>query len=776
MITALSRKLRADIISNSIQFALIWAVLTLSAMLLLISILLLTSTQNPWDRTFKETNGPHLWVVSHQFDLDFTPITRDPAVVEHSKVIFSLAENPIVIGDEKQDVFLYGMDEIPLVASPLLAEGRWLDPTSSDEIVLDFSLARFFDFHTGDMITILAADGTLDLKVVGLAVTAHWFPYNEITKDVSPGVGYITQSTLEEIQPNPNFWYSVMGLRINEPDDSKEFGNYVHEVFPGKLRTVLDWQYVKENAALANTLNGMFMGLFSILGLVAVGMIIFNTIGGQVLSQYRNIGLLKAIGFTPIQVTLIFLCEHLLIGLFASVVGIALGLIFAPNLINTLAENLNTAPPDIYMPGPIVLVIVLVELTVGLTTLVPAWQGGQIGTVQAITVGYRRYHRNISLLARLSSWLRFPTAVTVGVKDTFSNSLRSTVAIISLSLTVLIAMTAVGAKTTADYLANNRAYFNGTSADVKVVRNFIPLSIVEEEILSRAEVVDYYQESSLWGQAPGRSDQPIVVRLLQGNYDNFDFLIKEGRMISFPGEAVMGFAVLDLLNASVGDTVDIQVEGNPVTVTIVGRHIENFNLNKVIITSVETYQRQVQSDIQPQIFYLRLDDYSKADALRKEWLEQSQGLINVSVITDQPLASVVQLVSLIISLSVILMIVAGANLMSTSLLNIQERVRDFGILKSLGFTPAQIVWSVVVGAVTIVLFAVLIGYTLGMRLMIWFVSQVGIQIGAGPDFYRIDWGGMMILLPALILLAVISSLLPAVRASKLEVVEALRYE
>jgi len=53
---------------------------------------------------------------------------------------------------------------------------------------------------------------------------------------------------------------------------------------------------------------------------------------------------------------------------------------------------------------------------------------------------------------------------------------------------------------------------------------------------------------------------------------------------------------------------------------------------------------------------------------------------------------------------------------------------------------------------------------------------VGIQIGAGPDFYRIDWGEMAILLPALIILAVTSSLLPAIRASKLDVVKALQYE
>jgi putative ABC transport system permease protein len=776
MLSTFWRMLRADIKSNKLQFGLIWSVLVLSAMLLLISLLMLNSTNDPWNRTFEETNGPHLWVVSHQYDLDFTPLIEDPAVSQTTGVMMALAENPMVIGDEKYNIYLYGMDTPPPVAHPLLAAGRWLDPNTPDEVVLDFSLANFYDIQVGDSITILAAEGEQDLTVVGFAVTAHWFPYNEVTKDVSPGVGYISQDTLSAIQPNPDYWYSVLGLRLNDPETSQEFSGQVFEEFPGKLRTVVDWKFIKENAALASTLNGMFMGLFSIMGLAAVGLIIFNTIGGQVLSQYRSIGLLKAIGFKPRQVTAIFLFEHLAIGFFASLVGIALGLAVAPYLVNTLAENLNTTPPNIYAAAPIILVVLLVELTVAIATLIPAWQGGKIDTVQAITVGYRQHHHRTSKLAQLASWLHMPTIIRMGIKDTFSRPLRTVLAIFSLLLTVLVAMTAIGSQTTINFLANNRVYFNGTSADMKVMRNFVPAEFVEDQILSEPQVIDYYEESDLWGQAPGFSEQPLAVRILRGAYQNFDFQIKEGRMISSPDEAVVGFAVLDLIGAAVGDTVEIQADGHPLTLEIVGRNAENYNMSNVVMISSETYLEQVGIDIAPMSYNLKLADNSMAEDLRKEWLEKSQGELTVSVVTEEPLASVLQLNSLIISLATILMVVAGANLMSTSLLSIRERVRDFGIQKAIGFTPNQIAISVVVSAVTISIVALLLGITLGLKLMAWFISQVGIQIGSGPDFYIIDWGGMSLLLPILVLLAIFSSLLPAVRAARLQVVDALRYE
>ena len=776
MTTALWRKLRADIMTNKLQFLLIGGVLILSAMLLTVSLLVMSSADQPWDRTFVATNGPHLWVVSHQYDLDFSPLTQNPAISESTDVILALTGNPLVLGDEKISIFLYAMDELPQVAHPLIAEGHWLEPANADEIVLDFSLAKFYDFQVGDKVTILGTGGNHTLTVVGLAVTAHWFPYNEITKDVSPGVAYLSLRTMESLQPDPRSWFSVVGLRLKEPDTSKAMVDQVYDLFPGKLRSVVEWQYVKENATLANTLNAMFMGLFSMLGLVAVGMIIFNTIGGQVLSQYREIGLLKTVGFSPRQVTLLFLVEHLAIGLVAAVLGILLGLAIAPGLVRTMAENLNTTPPSIYTPAPLIGILFLIELAVGLATWLPAWQGGRIDTVQAITVGYRSRHPRVSRLGQAAGWLRLPAVIVLGVKDTFSRPLRAVLAIASLLLTVLVAMTAIGAQTTTDHLARNRFYFNGTTADLRLVRNFVSQEMISAEILSRPEVVDYYEELIVYGQAPGHGDQPIMVRLLQGNYSTFGFQIKAGRMIAAPGEAVMGYAVFEMLDVQIGDSIEILVEGEPIRLTLVGRHAENLFLNNVIITSLDTYQKQVASNVQPNTYYLRLNNYGKAEELRREWLDQFQGLINVSVVQEKPVASVVQLKNLIVVMAVILMLVAAANLMSTSLLSIRERLRDFGIQKTLGLTPAQIAASVVVGTVLITLIALLIGVTLGMVVMESFIRQVGVAIGAGPDFYLIHWGGISLLLPILLVVAVVSSMLPAMRAARLEVTEALSYE
>jgi putative ABC transport system permease protein len=668
------------------------------------------------------------------------------------------------------------MDQPPEVAHPLLAEGRWLEPSNLDEIVLDFSLARYYDFEIGDHVEVLGNPGLHELEIVGLAVTAHWFPYDDITKDIAPAVAYISQATLGEIQPDSNFWYGAIGLRLANPEQSNQFAEQLYQMYPLQLQSVLEWRWVQENATLANTLNVMFMGLFSILGLIAVGLIIFNTIGGQILSQYRDIGLLKAIGMTPGQVTRLFLTEHLVIGLAASILGTLTGLFVAPVIISPLAENLNTVAPNVLDPALIVFVIVTVEFAVLISTLLPAWRGGGIDTIQAITIGYRRSHNTPSRLARMAAWLRLPPVFVLGVKDTFSRPLRTNMAILGLAMTSIIAIMAVQANATASELSKNKVYFNGTSAEVRVRRHFVPHPTIQDEIIESDAVQAWYGELSVFGTSPENIDQPIFFRFVTDGYQAFDFQLKEGRMFENPGEAIAVYGALESLEAEIGDTVNLIVDGAPVQLTIVGRYIEGFNTGNVIISSFDTYQQQVDPQALPKVYYLNFVGQSPRDELMDSWRNRFEGTVDIEYISEEPQASLSQFVALLTGLGLIMTVVTGANLMSTSVLSIRERVRDFGIQKSVGVTPTQIAVGVAVGTILIAILGLILGTYIGVTFMSDFIGNVGIQLGIGTDFYNLKWSWIAGLIPFMASLAVLSSLWPAVRAARMQVVEALHYE
>lgn len=772
MLRILIRKAWADLKSNRLQHLLIFLILMVSTATLTISLVVAKSANDPWQEIFAETNGPHVWLVGSDSDVDFTPVIENEEVVETTGIISALAYNPFVIDAQKHDVYMYSMDERPTVARPKVVDGRWLE--NMDEIVLDYSLASFYNLSVDDTFEVLTRDGIRSLNIVGLAVNSFWFPYHETTRDVAPGVGYIGSDTLVSIEPDPTQYAKVLGLRISDPENSKAFIEEAYNVMGTDIASSLEWQWVEELVTFTNTLTVLFLSFFAGLGLVAVGFIITNTIGGQVVANYREIGLLKAVGLTPNQVTALFLIEHMAIGLVASLAGIVLGSIAADSVTSPIADALNTAPQSVVNLQLLVIVVVMIQIAVLLATIFPAWHGSRINTVEAITVGYRRRHNKSSRVARLARWLHLPAIVVFGVKDVFTRPLRTALTVFGLMLTIFVALFAVGTTSTINSLTESGVFYNGTSADMSVKRNFLPNADLREFIQNSPAIDKFYSEYNVYGVPPGYQD-PVFLRVLDDDYDAFDFDIKEGRMIQNPDEAVVGAGILTLLDAKIGDTISVYADGDELTLKIVGRYVEIRNIGKVILTDVQTYQSQI-GDFEPTTYSFSVSQNASKDALQDEIIAQFGDQPQVLIMNDNPNAATTQLRDVTISLSIVLLIIAGVNLLSTSLLSIRERMRDFGILKTLGMTPAQISLSVIIGVCLIALIALALGIPLGLMVYDGFMASVGEQTGSGSDFGTMNWALLLIILPIIVGLAGLSSAIPARRAAQFEVAEALRYE
>ena len=124
-----------------------------------------------------------------------------------------------------------------------------------------------------------------------------------------------------------------------------------------------------------------------------------------------------------------------------------------------------------------------------------------------------------------------------------------------------------------------------------------------------------------------------------------------------------------------------------------------------------------------------------------------------------------------------LLLIGLINLLATALLNVRERQREFGIAKTLGLTPGQVVVSVAVGAGTLALLAMLVGYPLGL-LNSWLLFKLVGEgmLDAQPEIYAAPGVGWVTLLALGVLaLAVVASALPARVAARVKPAEALRY-
>lgn len=115
---------------------------------------------------------------------------------------------------------------------------------------------------------------------------------------------------------------------------------------------------------------------------------------------------------------------------------------------------------------------------------------------------------------------------------------------------------------------------------------------------------------------------------------------------------------------------------------------------------------------------------------------------------------------------------AAIALMNIMMVSVTERTREIGIRKSLGATPARILQQFLIEAIVICL----LGGIGGIVLAIPIGNLIAQGISSGNASFIIPWLWMMVGIIICVLVGLFSGIYPAFKASKMDPVEALRYE
>lgn len=115
---------------------------------------------------------------------------------------------------------------------------------------------------------------------------------------------------------------------------------------------------------------------------------------------------------------------------------------------------------------------------------------------------------------------------------------------------------------------------------------------------------------------------------------------------------------------------------------------------------------------------------------------------------------------------------AAIALMNIMMVSVSERTREIGIRKSLGATPFRILQQFLIEAIVICL----IGGIGGIILAIPIGNLIAQGISSGAASFIIPWLWMTVGIIICILVGLFSGIYPAYKASKLDPVDALRYE
>jgi putative ABC transport system permease protein len=126
--------------------------------------------------------------------------------------------------------------------------------------------------------------------------------------------------------------------------------------------------------------------------------------------------------------------------------------------------------------------------------------------------------------------------------------------------------------------------------------------------------------------------------------------------------------------------------------------------------------------------------------------------------------------------------IGGVGVMNIMLVSVDERVREIGLRRALGARKHHIRAQFLAEALALTLLGGIIGIVIS-HLIAFSIGTIPLlgplfedESGRADIHMRISWSTMMVSTGVLILVGVLSGLMPAVRASRLDPVEALRYE
>lgn len=268
--------------------------------------------------------------------------------------------------------FLLAVDTVALpdITDPEVVSGRVAD-LAVDEVAVADSVAGDFGLAVGDTIPARFPTGARTLEIAGT------YDNRLLLGDWLIGLDTADLVTLERL--DAQVWVRT----VPDADVATVQAAVAEVAAPWPSAEVLDLSQFKQRQA--DQFNQLLALVYVLLALaVVIALVgIANTLALSVYERTRELGLLRAVGMARAQVRSMVIGEAVLIAVFGTLLGLAIGLGFGWLLVRALAgEGLGV----LAIPVPTLVVVVILAAIAGVAAaLLPALRAGRLDVLDAIS-------------------------------------------------------------------------------------------------------------------------------------------------------------------------------------------------------------------------------------------------------------------------------------------------------------------------------------------------------------------------------------------------------
>ena len=682
--------------------------------------------------------------------------------------------------------------------------------SGKNEVLLERDALKELDVQVGQDLMFELPDGTTkSMRVVGIVQD----PTTGADDFLSPPYGYITMKTLPTLN-QPELFNRVYATVTGNQDDLariRAVGADLKDKIEKGGTTVTRTRYSKTHEhPMAATINAV-LGILMALGVLIVFLsssLIANTLNALLNQHLRHIGVIKLVGGRNRQVFFMYLVLIMSFGLLALAIAVPLGGQGAYALSAYIADKMTFNLLG-YRIVPLAFVIqiavgLLVPLVAG---LVPVINGSRITVLRAISgdLAADDGEQAGESPTRESRWQRFQTRVTnalaqrgihiprpllISLRNTFRRRGRLALTLFTLTMGGAIFIAVFNVRVTLhDYIGAIGHYFladvtldfdqpyrlrevEQVAMHIEGVKEVEGWQFVGTEILYPDDTV----ADNMNILAPPANSQLVNPILVDGRWIQADDVKKL---------AVSEAILADFPDLKAGDYLNLKIEGKEETWQVVG--IFKFVGREGILAYApyEYISRMNDLTNQASSFRIVTDRHQRAyqdqmgevidHHFRDHGFKVRQARAGLASL-DTASESLDILVTFLLIMALLTASVGSMGLAGTMGMNVLERTREIGIMRSIGAIDSVIMRTIIAEGVVIGLLSFGLAIILSVPFTYLLSTIVSLAVFETPIRVVFTFTGYLIWLGLVLVLSAFASILPARNAARLTIREVLAYE